>query len=67
MGVLTIETAGSFPRRPRTFGAITNGHAHAVAQAIAYLADEVLPAAIEQDHRLHEQGAKPRDGFGRPA
>ncbi|HEV2071058.1 MAG TPA: hypothetical protein VGR26_14810 [Acidimicrobiales bacterium] len=66
MGVLTVTTSGSFPTRTRTFGAITNGHAHAVAEAIRFLADEVLPAAIEQDHQLHDQGSKPRDGFGRP-
>lgn len=66
MGFITVATAGSFPVRKRTFGAITNGHAHAVAQAIQFLAEEVLPVAIEQDHRLHSQGAEPRNGFGRP-
>ena len=66
MGVLKIETTGSFPVRERSFSAIENGHAHAVAEAIEWLSSEVLPVAIEQDHRLHEQGAKPSQGFDRP-
>lgn len=67
VGVLRIETTGSFPYRAKHFGATEWGHAHAVAEAIAWLSSEVLPAAIAQDHRLHESGAKPRLGFdGRP-
>lgn len=65
MGTLTITTGGSFPRRTKTFQAIHNGHADAVAQAIEWLASEVLPAAIAQDHRLHDEGARPSDGFER--
>ena len=65
MGVLNIETSGSFPRRSKTFGAIDHGHAHAVADAIRWLSEEVLPEAIERDHRLHEEGAKPTKGFDR--
>lgn len=65
MGVLTITTDGSFPHRHKTFGAIDRGHAHAVAQAIRYLSEEVLPDAIAQDHRLHDEGARPREGFDR--
>jgi hypothetical protein len=48
------------------FSAIEHGHAHAVTQAIAYLATEVLPEAIENDHKLHDEGAEPSQGFGRP-
>jgi hypothetical protein len=66
MGFVNIETGGSFPTRRKAFGAIDHGHAHAVAEAIAWLSTEVLPAAVEQDHRLHERGAKPRHGFDRP-
>jgi hypothetical protein len=44
-----------------------HGHAHAVQQAIAFLTNEVLPEAIERDHKLHEQGAKPSLGFDRPS
>lgn len=66
MGVLNISTSGSFPTRSRSFQAIWNGHAHAVAQAIEWLSSEVLPDAIAQDHLLHEEGAKPANGFVRP-
>jgi hypothetical protein len=66
VGVLTITTSGSFPSRRKDFGAMSHGHAHAVAEAIRFLADEVLPAAIEQDHRLQAQGASPEVGFDRP-
>lgn len=66
MGVLRIETSGSFPTRSKTFSAMEHGHAHAVAQAIAFLSSEVLPAAIQSDHRLHDEDAKPSKGFDRP-
>lgn len=67
MGYITISTAGSFPTRQAHFGAEDRGHAHAVAQAIRWLSDEVLPAAIEQDHHLAARGAEPRLGFAAPA
>jgi hypothetical protein len=44
-----------------------HGHAQAVAEAIRWLSEEVLPEAIGQDHKLHEEGARPRLGFDRPA
>lgn len=66
MGMLNISTGGSFPTRSKSFGAMDHGHAHAVAEAIRWLSEEVPPAAIEQDHKLHEEGAKPRMGFDRP-
>lgn len=65
MGMITIESAGSFPRNRRTFSAMQHGHARAVADAIRYLAEEVLPAAIRQDHDLHAEGAMPERAFGR--
>lgn len=66
MGFIEISTQGSFPDHRRRFGAMRHGHAHAVAEAIAWLSSEVLPAAIEQDHRLHDEGAKPSKGYDRP-
>lgn len=66
MGMIDIRTGGSFPDRDRQFGAQDHGHAHAVADAIAWLAEEVLPEAIERDHRLHADGRTPRQGFDRP-
>lgn len=59
MGMVQIRTAGSFPDRYVEFGAMTHGHAHAVAEAIQFLAEVVLPAAIDQDRRLHGSGCLP--------
>lgn len=68
MGLIGIRIDGSFPsefRRGVSFSAVEHGHADAVAQAIRYLADEVLPASIALDHELHEQGHEPKRGFRR--
>lgn len=65
MGMMQIRTWGSFPANDKTFSAMERGHAHAVAEAIAFLSNVVLPEAIERDHRLHEKGAKPTQGFDR--
>lgn len=62
MGQISITSGGSFPTRSKNFSAMEHGHAHAVAEAIEYLAGEVLPEAIERDHRLHEAGATPAAG-----
>lgn len=67
MGQLNIKTWGSFPQRDKTFSAMTRGHAHAVSEAIRFLSEEVLPEAIERDHRLHDSGEKPALGFERAA
>ncbi len=67
MGYITVTTEGSFPRRSKTFHAIQHGHADAVAQAIEWLAADVLPAATAQDHDLHDEGAAPNLGFTREA
>lgn len=65
MGQITVTTNGSFGQKTRQFQAIANGHADAVAQAIEYLAAELLPDSIAQDHDAHDQGAKPKEGFKR--
>ncbi|KKM72191.1 hypothetical protein LCGC14_1422880 [marine sediment metagenome] len=65
MGRIAIETSGSFEiRGTRYIGAISRGHASAVAEAISYLSGHILPSAIKQDHELHEQGQKPEIEFG---
>ena len=65
MGMIRIETYGSFPTRDKSFSAQAHGHAQAVAKAIQWLADEVLPEAIERDHRMSDQGIRPDDAsFG---
>jgi hypothetical protein len=66
MGQINIQSWGSFPKRSEMFSALEHGHAHAVAEAIRYLADEVLPEAIERDHRLQAGGETPHAGFDRP-
>jgi len=65
MGMITITTAGSFGNGSKTFSAITNGHADAVAQAIEWLSGKLLPEATAQDHQLHDQGSIPNEGFKR--
>lgn len=71
MGILRIETSGSFPvrhprKRVKLFSAQRAGHAQAVAAAIQYLSEDVLPRAIELDHKLQKQGATPNDtNFGK--
>lgn len=67
MGNISIAVAGSFGRSngSRTFSAMKHGHAHAVSEAITYLSNELLPAAINLDHELHESGDKPSVGFSK--
>lgn len=65
MGTIDIHVAGSFEKTSgRSFSAEDGGHAQCVAEVIAYLADELLPIAIEQDHKLQSAGYYPDLGFG---
>lgn len=64
MGEINIKLGGSFGMKNAQFSAMQNGHAAAVAKAIQYLSEEVMPAAIRSDHDLHEDGAKPEGQFG---
>ncbi len=66
MGQIRIDVTGSFDpnRKNVTFSAENGGHADCVALAIEWLAQIVLPAAIEQDHALHSIGEKPVNGWG---
>ena len=68
MGNIIITVQGSF-KNPTTqaFSAMHGGHAQAVAEAIKFLSNDLLPQAIQQDHELHETGAKPEIGFGQHA
>ena len=65
MGVIKIITLGSSESQPKEFSALTHGHANAVAQAIEYLAKELLPWSIGKDHELHENMETPTYGFSR--
>ncbi len=68
MGALKIETWGSFPKEAKgakVFRAQEAGHAQAVAAAIRYLSEIVLPGAIKLDHKLQKDGVTPDDAqFG---
>jgi hypothetical protein len=64
MGMITVETKGSFKPVRQTFSAMEFGHAKAVADAIRFLAEEVLPEAIANDHRCHNDGISPEEGYG---
>lgn len=48
------------------FSTQRNGRAHAITQAIEYLAAVQLPLAIERDHIDHGRDRFPIDGFGKP-
>jgi len=65
MGTIMIWTDGSFGRRREVFAAREHGHADAVARAIEFLAGDLLPVATADDHRLHDQGDGPSDGWDR--
>ena len=66
MGQITIQMNGSFGTRSKTFSALEGGHANAIAHAIRYLSGQILPAAIELDHKLHDKGVRPPNAdFGR--
>jgi hypothetical protein len=65
MGVINIVMCGSFPEKKKSFSALSHGHAAAIAEAISWLSGECLPDAIKQDHDLHNDGAKPANGFGK--
>lgn len=65
MGMIRIQVLGSFnPNTEKKFSAMSKGHAQAVADAIKYLSEEVLPNAISNDHECHRDGEFPTDGFG---
>ncbi len=66
MGTIIIQVYGSFKtHRHGQFSALHGGHAEAVAEAIEWLAKEILPEAIEQDHQLQKEGALPKEGVGK--
>ncbi len=69
MGFVKVEVGGSFVGQyglssiAERFAALHNGHADAVARAIQYLSEVVLPRATALDHELHEEGDTPIKGF----
>lgn len=65
MGFIKITMQGSFGVIREEFSSIDNGHADAVAQAIAFLSRKLLPEATALDHRLHNDGDEPKLGWVR--
>jgi len=63
MGMLNIKMWGSFPGCERMFKAQESGHAVAVDDAITFLQDVVLPAAIANDRACRADNAMPDDKF----
>ncbi len=63
--MIQIQASGSFGYNSATFGAQEHGHAQAVADAIKFLAEKVLPAAIINDHKCHTDGIAPSVAFGK--
>ena len=71
MGMIRIELLGSFEDQPRLYpmyereaSAEDCGHAAAVADIIRWLSQDILPAAIQHDHLLQQQGHYPTNRFG---
>jgi hypothetical protein len=64
MGLIKIQTCGSFRDDKVDFSAIKHGHARAISDAIKYLNDR-LPEAIRQDHDLQDNGQYPERHFGK--
>ena len=71
MGMIRVELLGSFkkdqtmyPACKREASAEDCGHAAAVADIIRWLSQDVLPAAIQHDHLLQNQGHYPTNRFG---
>jgi len=63
MGQIHISAWGSFRSVEKTFSAMKYGHANAVAEAIQYLSEHVLPEAIANDHKCQADGSLPEKGF----
>jgi len=69
MGYIDVKVGGSFVGKygiqstTEQFSAMSHGHADAVARAIQYLAEVVLPRATALDHDLHATGATPSGSF----
>ena len=65
MGSIRIVMGGSFGYpNERTFTANEEGHAKAVADAIKWLAEDILPKAITNDHECQRDDQYPTNKFG---
>ena len=62
MGMITINTLGSFGTKEVKFSAMKYGHAHAINEAMEWLNRE-MGKAINSDHALRSKGISPEIGF----
>lgn len=63
MGMIIIETNGSFGVRRVEFAAQQHGHSHCVREAIKFLVDRLMGQAVNDDHALHDENKSPDAGF----
>ena len=63
MGMIVINFKGSFSNCTMSFSAQEQGHAAALAKAIAWMASGPMQDAIANDHRCHAEGIEPKEGF----
>ena len=65
MGMIIIETYGTFRDEQFSVDAEEGGHANAIQRAIEWLNDRLLDAII-MDHTLHDRGdVPPKAWFGK--
>lgn len=62
MGMIRVQTWGSFGQVDKTFKAQTSGHAVAADDALQFL-QGVANAAAVKDQKLRTEGHEPDDGF----
>ncbi len=64
MGMVKVQFNGSFGDDFKNVSAQEGGHANAIQRAIKFLIEK-LPAAIQEDHRLHDRSEyPPLNAFG---
>jgi len=63
MGMIRIETYGSFPANSKIFSAMQSGHECAVEDVIKWLETQMLDSSRQQDKKLRADGHAPEDGW----
>lgn len=62
MGILIIQTKGSFGTTYKEFSAMEHGHAHAVTTAMEHLT-HLMQDATNNDHKCRDESINPSKGF----
>lgn len=63
MGMIRIETWGSFPINTKVFSAMGSGHECAVEDVLKWFETTMLDLARRQDKKLRAEGHAPEDGW----